>query len=193
MQSEDQQLDENAEATLDETRESENASEDLDSLFEEDSQEDETPEDKVKRLEDKIARIEKGVKKLATDKGREQKEKPTEVKENTENPVIKNLYFKANPEAQDIWDEVTNEAKKLGRDPFELYEGSTYFKGEAKARADAKAEEEKNKAKVNKPSSDVEFSKNIASVKEEDLDKLTPKQKVEWIAAQVAKENASTD
>lgn len=194
---EDQQLDENEESTLDEKRESDDASEDLDSLFEDDSQEDETPEDKVKRLEDKIARIEKGVKKLATDKGREkkeQKEKPTEAKVETGvNPVLKSLYFKANPEAQDIWDEVEKDAKELGKDSFVLYEGSAYYKGEAKSRAEAKAKEEESRKKVNKPSSDTDFSKDVSSVKEDEVHKLTPGQKVKWLDEQVKKEKASIE
>jgi len=185
--SEDQQLFEDGEPTPEEERESPQASEDP--SVPDDSQEEQEDEAPVTRKE--LERLEKGIQKLATNMGRQKVEPKEEAKE--PQSVIKGLYFKANPEAQEIWDEVTNEATKLGKDPFELYEGSTYFKGEAKARFDAKAEEEKNKAKVNKPSSDVEFSKNIASVKEEDIDKLTPKQKVEWIAAQAAKENASTD
>jgi hypothetical protein len=175
----DQSFDENEESTLDEERESEEAPAPV--------------------TREEFERLEKGIQKLATDVGREKKQpeqdkpkdEPTVVE--VTNPVIKNLYFKANPEAPEIWDEVTNEAKKLGKDPFELYEGSAYFKGEAKARAEAKAEEEKSKSKVNKPSSEVDFSKNIASVKEEDIDSLTPKQKVEWIRAQAAKERANTD
>ena len=195
---------ETQDSTFGEKRESDDASEDLDSSFEDDSQEeedeapeDEAPEDKVKRLEDKIARIEKGVKKLATDRGREQKEKPTEEKvEKTEsnvNPVLKSLYFKANPEAQDIWDEVEKDAKELGKDPFVLYEGSAYYKGEAKTRAEAKAKEEESRKKVNKPSSDSDFSKNIAEIKPEDVEKLTPEQKIKWIKAQAEKERNSTD
>ena len=194
----EEESNEDESATPDEKRESDDASEDLDSLFEDDSQEDETPEDKVKRLEDKITRIEKGVKKLATDKGREQKEKPTEerVEEKVEtgvNPVLKSLYFKANPEAQDIWDEVEKDAKELGKDPFVLYEGSAYYKGEAKTRAEAKAKEEESRKKVNIPSSDTDFSKDVSSIKEDEVHRLTPAQKVKWLEAQVKKEKASIE
>jgi hypothetical protein len=201
MPSEDQHLDGNEEetSTSDETRESDSASEDLDSLFEDDSPKDETPEEKVKRLEEKIARIEKGVKKLATERGREkkeQKERPTEEKvEKTEsnvNPVLKSLYFKANPEAQEIWDEVEKDARLLGKDPFVLYESSAYYKGEAKARAEAKAEEEKNKAKVNKPSSEVGFKADFSKIKTvEDYKKLTPKEREEYNKWRLAREGAS--
>jgi len=202
MPSEDQHLDGNEPSqeevsTSDETRESDDASEDLNSLFEDDSQEDETPEEKIKRLEDKIARIEKGVKKLATEKGREkQKERPTEEKvEKTEsrvNPVLKSLYFKANPEAQEIWDEVEKDAQLLGKDPFVLYESSAYYKGEAKARSEAKAEEEKNKAKVNKPSSEVGFKADFSKIKTaEDYKKLTPKEREEYNKWRLAREGAS--
>lgn len=189
-----------SDSTQDDERESEQASEDIESLFEDsdEAQEDEAPEDKVKRLEEKIARIEKGVKKMASEKGREAKEKK-EVKEEKEdgatqvNPVLKSLYFKANPEAENVWDEVVKEAQNLKKDPFALYESSAYFKGEAQARAEAKAKEEENKKKVNKPSSDTDFSKNLADVKEEDIGKLTPAQKVKWVEAQVKKEKASIE
>ena len=126
---EDQSFDENEESTLDEERESEEAPAPV--------------------TREEFEHLKKGVQKMATDVGREKKpeqDKPKDeptVVETVTNPVIKNLYFKANPEAQEIWDEVTNEATKLGKDPFELYEGSAYFKGEAKARSEAKAEEEK--------------------------------------------------
>jgi hypothetical protein len=186
---EDQPVEENVQATPPDERESDQASEDLESLFEDDSQKDEDAPVTRKELE----RLEKGIQKLATNMGRQKVEETKGVAKEEPQSVMKSLYFKANPEAQEIWDEVTNEATKLGRDPFELYEGSAYFKGEAKARAEAKAEEEKSKSKVNKPSSDVDFSKNIGSIKEEDIDKLTPKQKIEWVKVQANKERDSTD
>lgn len=185
---ETQHLDGNVEnedtTTTDETRESEDASEDLASLFEDDSQAD------APVTRDELKRLEKGIKKIASMVGRTKAETPkekTEVKEG--GSVLKNLYFKANPEAQIIWDEVVREAKALGRDPYELYEGSSYLKGEAKARTEAKAEEERNKAKVEKPSTQTDSSpEDISKIKAEDVQKLSPAQKVAWIKEQARRE-----
>lgn len=193
MPNEDQQLDENEESTLDEKRDSDDTAEDLDSIFADDSDEDNS-EKPVTREE--YENLKKGAQKLATELGRlkskdvEKEPREEELKKEIPetNSVMKNLYFKANPEAKEVWDEVEREAKKLSKDPFELYEYSSYFKGEASSRAAAKAEEEANKAKISKPSSDVDFSKKISSIKEEDVNKLTPEQKVQWIKEQVRKE-----
>ncbi len=175
--------------------ESSDASEDLESLFADEPKEtqEEDPQAKIKSLEEKLSRIEKGVSKFFSEKGRETKSQPREAKVETGSSVIKNLYFNANPEAKEIWSEVEKTAKQVGKDPFDLYESSSYFKGEAKARAEAKRVDEENKAKISKPSSDVAFAKNIESVKEEDLHKLKPAEKVKWIEAQARKERANTD
>lgn len=151
MPNDDQQLEGTVETTPVEKRESEDTSEDL-NLF--DDSDDSSEDAPVSRKE--YENLKKGAQKLATELGRLKKEgvKPTESEVKPEpSSVIKNLYFKANPEAVEIWDEVEKEAKNLGKDPFDLYEGSSYFKGEAKARAEVKAEEEENKAKIARPSS----------------------------------------
>lgn len=67
-------------------------------------------------------------------------------------PVIKNLYFKNFPEAAEIWSEVEQAAKDTGKDPFELYESSKYFQGEAKARYEVKQSENAAKHKIETPS-----------------------------------------
>jgi len=77
------------------------------------------------------------------------KPKTEEVKNNP--TVLENLYFKANPEAQGVWDMVKKEASALKKDPFELYESSEYLKGEAKARA----VKEGNAGKVSTPSNHI--------------------------------------
>jgi len=169
-------------------------SEDLENIFEDDSQEE--PEDKldeISELKKQVADLTKGMAKAFSDKGRESKVEPKEEKKADINSVIKNLYFKANPEAQGIWEEVEKTAKEVGKDPFELYESSAYLKGEAKARAEEKKVEEESKSKISKPSNDVDFSEKVSSIKEEDIHKLTPAQKVEWIKAKAEKETNNTD
>lgn len=185
---ENQQPDENVETSPVETRDSEDASKDLESLFADSTDDAETPVSR-KEYED----LKKGAQKLATELGRLKKDK-VEPEKPTGNSIMKNLYFKANPEAELEWDNVKKTAKELGKDPFELYEGSTFLKGEAKAKYEAKIEEEKNKSKIEKPSSQTGSSQeDITTVKPEDISKLTPAQKVQWIEAMAKKERANTD
>lgn len=186
------QVEEVQETTPTAGSESEDSAEDLASLFADDSSSQE--DDKVARLEKELADLKKGMAKAFSEKGREAKEQPKqEVKTNT-SAVIKNLYFNANPEAKEIWDIVEKEAQTLGKDPFELYESSTYLKGEARARAEARKVEEENKSKISKPSSGTAPKQtDISSVKPEDVDKLPPAQKVEWLKAQAKKERMQAD
>jgi hypothetical protein len=170
----------------------------LDELFksDDDSQEELEDSEKVKKLEERLGNIEKGVKKFFSENGRKQKEtekQPEPQKEASATPavhsVLKTLYFDKHPEAQDYWEQVEKEAKLLGRDPFELYESSAYLKGEAKARHDAKIEEETNKKKIDPPSNGTGTpKKNISDVKPEDVEKLKPSEKAEWVKAQARKE-----
>jgi hypothetical protein len=170
----------------------------LDDLFksDDDSQEELEDSEKVKKLEERLGNIEKGVKKFFSENDRKQKEtekQPEPQKEASATPavhsVLKTLYFDKHPEAQDYWEQVEKEAKLLGRDPFELYESSTYLKGEAKARHDAKIEEETNKKKIDTPSNGTGTpKKNISDVKPEDVEKLKPSEKAEWVKAQARKE-----
>ena len=192
MTEEDLRSDGNEESTPTGESESEGVSEDFASIFDESSNDSkgDNSQEVIRNLQDKIARLEKGVNKLATDKGREAK---SGHREEVGASVIKSLYFKANPDAEGIWDEVELSAKQLNKDPFDLYEKSAYLKGEAKSRAEAKKVEEENKAKVSKPSNKVAFSQDIASVKPEDVGKLTPAQKVEWIEAMAKREKANID
>lgn len=172
----------------------------------EEAPEGESLEQKVERLEANQSRINKGVAKFFSEKNKKKTEVKPEEKKPEEStttqpqqvavsPVIQNLYFKQNPEAKEVWDEVVKEAKALNKDPFELYESSSYFQGEAKAKAEAKRVEEESKSKINKPSSGTGSSSKIdlSKVKPEDVDKLNPSQKSEWIKIQAEKERADAD
>lgn len=173
-------------------------SEELDSIFDDESESNDLEEsDKIAELEKRIADMQKGLDKKFSDEGRQKKEadEKEEPKKDDSgiNPVIKSLYFKANPEAQEVWDEVVETAKSTGKDPFELYEGSAYFKGEAKAKAEARDVEEKSKSKISKPSSKTGFSKNLVNVKEDDIGKLSREERLEWITLQAKKEQNQID
>jgi hypothetical protein len=155
MSKEDQHLAENEESTLDQERESEDTA-DLEALFADAGESDD--DEPVTREE--LNRWRKGTQKLASELGRLKAEKSAQRHEGAKaqestggiSPVVKNLYFSANPEAREIWEEVEKEAKNLNKDPFDLYENSSYFKGEAKARFAEKSEKEVSKAKLTKPS-----------------------------------------
>lgn len=191
MTEENPNQEEEAEAIPAQGGESEEAT-DLENLFANEETPGENPDDKIARLEKTVSDLKKGVAKAFSQQGRQPKE-AKEVK--TEgNSVIKNLYFKANPEAELEWDNVEKTAKELGKDPFELYESSAFLKGEAKAKFEAKIEEEKNKSKIAKPSSQPGSSQiDISKTKPEEVDKLTPAQKVEWVKAQAQKEREQID
>lgn len=199
MSKDDLNQSEEEQSTLGFESKSEDSNE-LDELFADDSQ-DEEGEDKVTRLERKIENIQKGVNKYFSEQGRKQKEvvKQPEKKEEGQptpqvNPVLKTLYFDKFPETKEVWAEVEKEAKLLNKDPFELYESSSYFKGEAKARFNAKTEEEANKSKIDKPANGAAPSKvDINNTKPEDVKNLKPEQKVEWLRAQAKKERESTE
>lgn len=75
-------------------------------------------------------------------------------------PVVERMFFKSEPDAELIWDEVKAEAKKLGQDPFELYLNSKYFQGEAKARAEEKTERENARSKQTDPSQKANHQKS---------------------------------
>lgn len=80
-------------------------------------------------------------------------EQPNSQAPSVISPVMKNLYFKANPEVELVWDDVLKAAEELGKDPFEVYENSAYFKSEAKAKAEAKLKEENAMGRVSTPGS----------------------------------------
>lgn len=197
MTEENQPLDENEEesTTLDEERDSEDAS--LEDIFNDDADEsqDESDADKVKRLEEKLANIEKGVKKLATDKGREaKKESPKKASSNINDEVVEELLLTKHPEAEHILDELKDTAKQTGKSVLKLYRESKYFQGEAKATADAKKSEDEAKSKIKQPSNGTASQKtNLASVKEENIGDLTSEQRLEWLELQAEKERRAID
>jgi hypothetical protein len=136
--------------------ESDSNDSELDALF---AQDDDSQEAPVSREE--FNALKKGVSKFFSDKGRQVKAKGEgdDKAPTTTNAVMRSLYFKSNPEAETVWKQVEQEAGKLNRDPFELYEGSAYFKGEAKTLFEQKNVEKENASKVGVPSSLVKGGK----------------------------------
>lgn len=117
----------------------------------------------------------KNLEKAVADKGRT-KEKPSKETPKPGNSVIKRLFFKEIPEAETVWDDVEKEAKDLGVDPFEHYEGKKGWQLEAKARFEAKKEEEAAKSKVKNPSNNIGDGEiDFANVKPEQISKMSAK------------------
>lgn len=158
---------------------------DFDELFEEkEAPEGETLEEKFQRQEEELAKIKKGVAKFFSDQGRKKKEEAKKAPTD----VIKSLYFNAHPEAKEVWDMVEADAKELKKDPFELYETREGYKLEAKALLQKKAEEEKTKSKILKPSNRPDLQKKLSDIKPEEVSNLKPGDKMKWIKMMAEKE-----
>ena len=143
MTNEDPKLEENEESTLDENRESEEASED--NLFDEE----EEKEEPISRKE--FNELVKGVKNLATQKGREKKEEPKK------SDYAEEILLSKNPEAKQVLEELRQMAKDTKTDVIQAYKKSSWLKQEAKTRQEAKKEE----GKVITPSSNVKGEKSV--------------------------------
>ena len=142
-------------STPDKERESEEASEDLEKFLSDDSEDDSQEDSPISRKE--LKRLEKGIKILATKIGRENKAEPKEAKSETSAPIVyaEELLTIKHPEAELVMDELQEEAKRTGKDVLSVWKGSTFFKNEAKARAEAKKAEEVASQKVGDPSLNV--------------------------------------
>ena len=180
--------------------ESEDTSEELDSLFGDDSQEEpkeETPDEKIVRLEKTVASLEKGMKKAFSRQGVEKfKEKEVDTKEQTRpSDEAEVLFHRITPEAENVKSELKKVADSLyGGSVLKAWDNEPWLQEKAKHLAEAKQEEEKNKSKVNQPSSTTgNQKKDLASVKAEDVEKLTPAEKIKWIKIQADKERSRVD
>ena len=179
-------------------RESEEASSEFDELFSEESEE--SNEDQPVTREE-FNKLIKGVKNLATDKGRkakaeeETKSEPeaeaTEVTSEVPSSDIGRLFQAQIPETEFVSDDLKQIADaKYNGNIIAAWDGEPWLQEKAKTLNDAKVEEEKNKAKIEKPSTgNVNSKKNLASVKAEDVADLSPDDKLKWIAIQAEKES----
>ncbi len=147
-----------------------------------------TPEDggeEVPVTRAEFEALKKGVAKGFSEKGQEGEGKEGEQEEGAEkvtpeakptpsetayNPIVKKIYMKDTPEIAEVWDEVEKEAKELGQDPIEYYEGKKGWQLEAQARAKAKQEKEQTKNDIDSPSGTITKDTKI------NFDKITPEQ-----------------
>lgn len=164
---------------------------DFEALFADDDLQDDVP---VSREE--FNALKKGVSKYFSQKGREEKAKvepKVEPKSESKNDEdLTELFFAQKPEAELVEGDLKQIAdSKYGGSILKAWKGESWLHEKAQILSEAKKKEEESKSKIAKPSSTVDFSKDIDSIKEEDVHKLTAKQKIEWLNAQVKKERIS--
>jgi hypothetical protein len=141
---------------------------------------------------DDVTKREKEVDK-AFARGEHKKEEPKKT-ESINDEVVEELLLSKHPEAEHILDDLKETAKLKGVSVLKLYRESKYYQGEAKSISDAKKVEEENKSKIKSPSNGTPPPKSdILATKPEDVSKLKPSEKAEWLKAQANKERMSTD
>ena len=146
----DQPLDENGnpieETTLDEEREPEEQGE-------------EQPEVPVTREE--FNRLEKGIKKLASEKGREKAEPAKEAPTPSSSDDVTELFLESKPEAELVKDDLKTVADaKYGGSIIKAWKGEEWLH----AKAEALAEQNKTKAKISSPSNQIEGETDFAAI-----------------------------
>lgn len=136
---------------------------------------------------------------IAAEKGK-QKDTPKPVESATppvisDSPeVIEELLLTRYPEAQHVLqnDKLRSEldalAKAKGVSILKIYRESGYFQSEGKTLAEAEKVETANKSKISKPATGTDFKADLKNVKAEDVSKLKPSEKMEWIKLQAEKE-----
>lgn len=180
------QVETELDSTLEVERETEESSE-LDDLFAEEESSDEAP---VTREE--YNRLLKGVKKLASEQGRVKQvvkaEEPAPKQLATDD--VSELFFAQIPQAELVSSDLKSIADKLyDGSILKAWRNETWIQEKAKALSDAKTRDEENRSKISKPSNGTSPSRtDISKVKAEEIDKLTPSQKVAWIEEQVRRE-----
>lgn len=196
MSEETQQLDETAKATLDETRESDDGA-DFDSLF----SDDETQEDAPPTREE-YNRLLKGTKKLASEIGRlksqptkeEEKASPTTTISHQDDDVSE-LFFNQTKEAELVSDDLRTIAEsKYNGSILKAWKGEGWLREKATALEAAKKEDEVNRSKINAPANGTAASRvDVSKIKPDEVNKLTPSQKVEWLNEQVKRERSNAE
>jgi len=147
---------------------------------------------------DDVAKAEKEHDKKFADDGRKQDKdkKADDGSKPKSSPSVateERLLKLENPDAVLVMDELKADAKSTGKTILELWDSATYYKREAKSRAEAKAEEEKAKGNIGNPSKKVGSGKtNYDNVKsDDDVDKLSPAQKAEFLRKRAAAERGN--
>lgn len=191
MTKENQPIDENEQdSTLEDDRVSEEAT-DFENLFDDDDSQEDAP---VTREE--YNRLLKGVKKLASIQGqkKEQLKDKVESKANVivshQDDDVSELFFTQIPKAELVSEDLKRIAEaKYGGSILKAWKGESWIQEKATALEVARTEDEANKGKIRKPSSGTSFKQDFSNVKtEEDVAKLSHKDRVEFVKKQIEKE-----
>jgi hypothetical protein len=182
MTKEDQHIDETVQdTTLDDARESEDSSEDLDSLFDDDESQEDAP---VSREE--YNRLLKGTKKLATELGRIKSQKPEVKKDNhaetnsDKSDDVSELFFSTVPQAEAVQEDLRAVAEsKYNGSIIKAWKGEKWLQDKAKALADEKHEDEANRSRIDRPASGSAGTGNLSFSK---ID-LGNKEHTKWLNA----------
>lgn len=134
---------------------------------------------------DDVAKSEKERDKALAEGGRQRKKEAGDSKLKTPVSATEERLLKLeDPNAVLVLDELKEDAKSSGKSILELWDKSSYYKKEAKARADAKAEEEKSKKDIGTPSRKLgkQGKVDYSTVQTDaDVAKLTPQQRAEFM------------
>ena len=192
MSTNDQQLDENAHATLDETRDEEDTTDNLDDLFA-DADENDDEEAPVSREE--YNRLLKGTQKLATELGRIKSEKKsvpvvkTEVNAPANAPVSQNddvleLFYGQTPNAKLVEAQLKDVADKLyGGSILKAWKGEEFLREKAEKLSADISEREANKDKLTPPMRGKTGAVNYKSLSANEAMKLSDDEYIKWSEA----------
>lgn len=187
---------ESEDPTLQQERDTESNSE-LDALLA--SLEDEGGGGEVTREE--YDNLRKGMQKLATTIGREK----AKSSETPSAPVAKTasepktvpseldevtaLFLEVNPNANLVMDKLEHVAKAMyGGSKIKAWRNEEWLRDLATKQSAEKTEEQAARKKIDRPASGaLPKGKDIASVKEEDVESLSPEQKKAWVRLQASK------
>lgn len=192
MTEENQPIDENEQdSTLEDDRVSEEAT-DFENLFADD---DDSQEDAPVTREE-YNRLLKGVKKLASIQGQKKEQLKDKVETKADVIVshqdddVSELFFTQIPKAELVSEDLKRIAEaKYGGSILKAWKGESWIQEKATALEVARTEDEANKEKIRKPSSGTSFKQDFSNVKtEEDVAKLSHKDRVEFVKKQIEKE-----
>ena len=142
--------------------------------------------DLLKQINDLKAELGR-TKKLAKDALEKKSEKPTNKETlnpkegdgfNVNEAMAEDILIAGNPEVKEILSTLKAHAKKLNTDVYTLYKTDETYSMMAKNVANNKKKEEENIKKVNSPSEAVFENKNLDNLTDEDMEKLTPEQRL---------------
>jgi len=173
-------------ATVDDTSNDDS----LETLLNELDSDEETSDEKTEEVDDKQKQINDLKAELGRLKKNDKVETKTEPEEETkveekETPkfdvnsaMAEDLLIANNPEVKNIMPTLKAHAEKLGTTTYELFKTDPTYKQMADSFKQEEEQTEQNINKINSPSSAQFAGKSIDNVTDEDLEKMTPQQRL---------------